>query len=128
MEFLLVRREAFVALAEHRLDLALEVADLEHVHVVVRARLRVRREVDVLLDDALEGLPVRADVAGRAPRLRDVRGPRAGERPAAFIGLLSTFNKKYLFFLFSCYHHAVSCYSRPWVLVFIFHYFLFIWL
>ena len=83
VELLLVRREALVALAEHRLDLALEMADLEHVHVVVRARLRVRREVEVLLDDALEGLPVRADVAGRAPRLRDVRGPRAGERPAA---------------------------------------------
>ena len=81
---LLVGRETRVAvLAKDRLDRALELTDLQHVHVVVVAGTRVGAQVEVLADEVLDRLPVRTDVLRRAPRLGDVGRPRAGERPAA---------------------------------------------
>ena len=85
MRHLLDVREARVLLADRVRHLAHVAADLQHVHVIVMPEPRIGRQIEVLGDDVTDGRPVRPDVARRAPRLRDVRAPDAGERPAAHV-------------------------------------------
>ena len=59
--------------------------DFEHIHVVVVAAAGVGLDVEVLLDDALHGLPRAVDVPRRSPRVADAVHPRPRIGPSADI-------------------------------------------